>query len=221
MKNEPYIKRLIAEGEHQQQDFKFEIADSKKIARSLVAFSNTDGGRLLIGVKDNGKIAGVRSEEEFFMVEAAARLYSRPEISFQSREWTIDGRTVLEIIIPKSEQRPHYALNEKDKWLVYIRVKDQNLLANKVLLRVWKREKQTRGITIQYTDAEKTLLSYLGEKPTISLSAFSRIAGISRNKAETILVNFISIRLISIVFTDKGVYYCLPEKKDEKRKGNN
>ena len=46
-----YLQQLIAEGEHQQQDFKFEISDARKIARSLSAFSNTDGGRLLIGVK--------------------------------------------------------------------------------------------------------------------------------------------------------------------------
>ena len=63
-----YIHILIAEGEHQQQDFKFEISDARKIARTLSAFSNTDGGRLLIGVKDNGKIAGVRSDEEKYMI---------------------------------------------------------------------------------------------------------------------------------------------------------
>ena len=56
-----YIHALIAEGEHQQQDFKFEISDARKIAKTLSAFSNTDGGRLLIGVKDNGKIAGRRA----------------------------------------------------------------------------------------------------------------------------------------------------------------
>ncbi|RLD33003.1 MAG: ATP-binding protein, partial [Bacteroidetes bacterium] len=70
-----YIKDLIAEGEHQRLDFKFEISDSKKIARTLAAFANTDGGRLLVGVKDNGVIAGVRSEEEYYMVEAAASMY--------------------------------------------------------------------------------------------------------------------------------------------------
>ena len=58
-----YIYRLIAEGEHQTQDFKFEISDACKIARSISAFANTDGGRLLVGGKDNGKIAGVRAEE--------------------------------------------------------------------------------------------------------------------------------------------------------------
>ena len=67
-----YIHSLIAEGEHQQQDFKFEISDARKIAKSLSAFANTEGGRLLIGVKDNGKIAGIRSDEEKYMMEAAA-----------------------------------------------------------------------------------------------------------------------------------------------------
>lgn len=72
MSESDYIHALIAQGEHQQQDFKFEISDICKIAKTLSAFANTDGGRLLIGVKDNGKIAGVRSEEEQYMIEAAA-----------------------------------------------------------------------------------------------------------------------------------------------------
>ena len=66
MKRRHPIEELIAQGEHQQLDFKFEVSDSKKIARTLSAFANTDGGRLLIGVKDNGAIAGVRSDEEYY-----------------------------------------------------------------------------------------------------------------------------------------------------------
>ena len=81
MNSKDYIYKLIEEGEHQQQDFKFEISDARKIAKSLSAFSNTDGGRLLIGVKDNGKIAGVRSEEEIYMIEAAAKLYCQPQVN--------------------------------------------------------------------------------------------------------------------------------------------
>ena len=74
-----YLHMLIAQGEHQQQDFKFEISDARKIARSLSAFANTDGGRLLVGVKDNGRLAGIRSEEEQYMIEAAATLYCSPQ----------------------------------------------------------------------------------------------------------------------------------------------
>lgn len=46
-----YILELIEEGEHEMQDFKFSISDSRKIARSISAFANHSGGRLLVGVK--------------------------------------------------------------------------------------------------------------------------------------------------------------------------
>lgn len=69
-----YIHNLIEEGEHEHQDFKFAISDAAKIAHSISAFANNDGGRLLIGVKDNGNISGVRSEEDVFVVEQAAQM---------------------------------------------------------------------------------------------------------------------------------------------------
>lgn len=71
--DENYVLKMIGEGEHVRQDFKFAISDARKIAKSISAFSNTEGGKLLVGVKDNGKIAGVRSEEEIYMIEAAAK----------------------------------------------------------------------------------------------------------------------------------------------------
>lgn len=206
-----YIKNLIKQGEHHQLDFKFEITDSKKIARSLVAFSNTNGGKLLIGVKDNGAIAGVRSDEEYHMVEAAAQMYCKPQIKFESKEWTVDGKTVLEIIIPKKNIIPYYALSNYDKWLVYIRVNDQNLLANSVLLKVWKKQGRKSGIHIKYTENEKFLLNYLKTNKQITLSKFCYFAKISRFKAENILVNFIVIKIIEIIFTEKQIYYKLSE----------
>ena len=207
-----YIKNLIKEGEHQQQDFKFEIADSRKIARSLVAFSNTDGGRLLVGVKDNGAIAGVRSDEEFYMVEAAAQIYCKPEIIFTAKEWTIDEKNVLEITIPKMENIPHFAKNEDNKWLAYIRVDDKNLLANHVLLEVWKKKKKSKGVYIRYSKIEESLLAYLKKEKQITLSQFCKLAKIPRFKAENVLVNFILLKIIDIVFTEKGTFYKLNEE---------
>lgn len=212
-----HIKRLIAGGENQQLDFKFEVADARKIARSLAAFANTEGGRLLIGVKDNGKIAGIRSEEEYYMVEAAAHLYCKPAIYFETVEWEIEKKKILEIIIPKSEQKPHYAPQKDDKYLIYIRVNDQNLLANSVLLKVWRREKQIKGTRLRFTDNERLLLNYLRDHARITLSRFIKEAKISKRKAETILVNLILLDIIEIHFTDKGAFYTLSpegEKKD-------
>src|ERR1039457_2808303 len=128
-----YISKLIDKREHQQLDFKFEITDARRIARSLVAFANTDGGRLLIGVKDNGASAGMRSDEEYYMVEAAAKMYCKPPVTFLTKEWTVNTKNVLEIIVPKSPYKPHFAAHKDGKWMVYIRNGDQNLLANRIL----------------------------------------------------------------------------------------
>jgi predicted HTH transcriptional regulator len=204
-----HIRSLIESGESQTLDFKFEISDSKKIAKTFVAFANSNGGTLLIGVKDNGSIAGVRSEEEYYMIEAAAKMYCKPEVSFQTRRWNIDGKTILELNIPKSTQRPHYALTEEKKWMVYIRVNDQNLLANSILLRVWQQKKEAKPVYLEFTKNEKLLLTYLEENESITISKFCKIALIVRKEAENILVKLISLNIIKIVFTEKQVYYQL------------
>lgn len=203
-----YIKQLIAQGEHQQLDFKFAINDSKKIARSLVAFANTDGGKLLVGVKDNGNIAGVRSEEEFYMLQAAAEMYSRPEIYFESRQWTIDGKTVLEITIPKSEVLPHKAVKE-NRWLAYVRVNDQNILANKIWVKAAELQKQNTGILVRYNKPQKLLINYLENNEHITLSKFCRIARLHRLRAENILIKFLALNIIEILFTEKSIFYKL------------
>ena len=208
-----YIKDLIAQGEHQRLDFKFEISDSKKIARSLVAFANTDGGRLLVGVKDNGIIAGVRSEEEYYMVEGAAKIYCKPEINFSTKEWRLEGKLVLEIIVDKSPLKPHYAPDRDGKWKVFVRVDDQNLLANKVLLQVWKHQSNATAVMIRYREQEEILMHFLQENEHITLSGFSRIAGIPRFMAEKILVNFILLDIIRIDITEKQTYYRLSEQR--------
>ena len=112
-----YIQRLISEGEHVHQDFKFEISDARKIAKSISAFANTEGGRLLVGVKDNGKIAGVRSEEEIYMIEAAAQRYCQPPVDLHTYIYKVEGKDVLEVVIDESPRKPVYALDaEERRW---------------------------------------------------------------------------------------------------------
>jgi hypothetical protein len=207
-----YIKKLIQAGEHQQLDFKFEISDSRKIAKTLVAFSNTDGGTLLIGVKDNGKIAGVRSEEEFYMVQAAANMYCKPEIVFESKRWPIDGKTVLEIIIPKGTDYPYFAHTESDKWLAYIRVKDENILATAVHLKVWRNKTHDRGILMEYSVKVKKLMEYFELNQSISLSRFCKTAFLPKSAAENILADLIYFGLIESVYKDHHFIYSLKSK---------
>ncbi len=201
--------QLINKGEHQQQDFKYCINDSKKIAKSLVAFANTNGGRLLIGVKDNGKVVGIKSDEEFYMVEAAAKIYSKPTISFLTKQWHINGKTVLDIWIDPSNEKPHFAKDENGKWLAYIRKDDENLLAHKIQIEVWKKQKSKHGIYFTYSDNEKYLIRYLRSNRSISFSKFIRQAHISRKKAEDILSNFVVMGIIDIHTESNGTRFCL------------
>ena len=204
-----HIQKLIEEGEHQMLDFKFEISDSKRIARSLAAFANTDGGRLLVGVKDNGAIAGVRSDEETHMIQAAAEMYCQPKVDYTTEEWEINGKTVLEVIIPKDTQNKHKAPDSQGVYKIFVRVKDENLVADSVLLRVWKSNKFSKSAKITFTETETLLLHYLNENQTITLSEFQEIAHINKRKAEAILADFILVGTINIVQTSQKTYFEL------------
>jgi len=209
-----FLLKLIEQGEHQQQDFKYCISDSRKIARTLVAFANTDGGRLLVGVKDNGRIVGVRSDEEYYMVDSAAKMYSKPAIKFSTRQHLVEGKTVLEVIVETSDERPHFALGDEGKWWAYFRKDDENMLANKVMIEVWKRKKSLDGILISFSEDEKCLLDYLENNKKISVSKYSRIAHLSYKKAEQVIINFRSLDILKDSFGDNRIEYSINDHFD-------
>ena len=201
--------KMIAEGEHQRQDFKYCINDSRKIARSMVAFANTDGGRLLLGIRDNGSVAGVRSDEEYYMAEAAAKLYSRPPISFNTQQWLAEGKTVLEINIQKSKEIPHFAQIEEGKWLVYIRKDDQDIVAPGILLKVWEQQKSPQGVHLRFSDGEKRLLEVLYANQPLSLNQLSHQAKFQRWNAEKILVKLIVTGVVGMEIGQTGTRFFL------------
>ena len=209
MTDTDYIHSLIAEGEHQQQDFKFEISDARKIAKTLSAFANTDGGRLLVGVKDNGKIAGVRSEEERYMVEAAARLYCTPQVDCEMQAFMVEGRCVLVVTIPESVHKPVYAKDESGRNLAYLRIADENILATPVHLRVWQQSDNPSGELMTYTGREQLLLRLLEENESLSLNKYCRMACISRRAAEHLLAKLIRYDIVEPVFEGHKFHFRL------------
>lgn len=209
MKKKHPIEVLIEQGEHQQLDFKFEVSDSKKIARTLSAFANTDGGRLLIGVKDNGNISGVRSEEEYYMIEAASKMYTRPEVPFEATRWDINGKTVLEVYIAPSPMKPHAAPDKDDKYKAYIRVADENILANDVIVRAWQKKCKPDGTLLKISKPVERLFSYMDTHPVITINEFCRIGHINYFIAKQILSDLLALDAIRYVVIDKRIMYQL------------
>ena len=215
MSKENPIEALIAQGEGQQLDFKFEVSDSKKIARTLSAFANTDGGRLLIGVKDNGHIAGVHSEEEYYMIEAASTMYTRPSVPFTATRWKINGKTILEVFIAPSPDKPHTAPDKDDNYKAYIRVADENIPANEVLLHSWRKKKREDGLLLMLTQPVVTLMTYLENHPYIHIRHFCRIAHIKYGVARNILSDLMAINILKYIVVNKTIVYAVVCKQQE------
>ena len=209
--SQKYLRSLIAEGEHQQLDFKFEINDARKIARTLSAFSNTHGGRLLIGVKDNGRIRGVQSDEEYYMAESAATLYCKPEVHFETRNHQIDGLSVLEIYIPQLANKPVYALDHDKRWLAYIRIADENILANIIQLEVWKEEHKELGKLLEFTRSEEFLLRYLEKAPGATLTKIQRDTGFRRKELVPLLTKLVRFDVVEMQFREGAILFLLRE----------
>ncbi|GAB3904525.1 RNA-binding domain-containing protein [Mucilaginibacter boryungensis] len=202
------IKKLIFEGEGVSLDFKKTITRCDKIAKTMVAFANNKGGRLLIGVADDGSIPGVKYEdEEKYMITKANQQYIRPALEPVFEEVYVDDKLVLIVNIESSDTKPHYALGEDGKWWVYVRVKDKSVLASKIVVDVLKRSADEQGVLIEYSANEKALLGYLQEHNRIDIKEFCKLLTISRKNAQRILVNLVLSGVISIHTTEKEEYY--------------
>ena len=133
------IEKWVAQGEHLHQDFKYTISDARKIARSVSAFANAEGGRLLIGVKDNGVVAGVRNEEDIYVVEQAAHRYCSPAVEVQFTAYSYDtGVMVICADIPAVHERPVEVLEADGMRRAYYRVADENIVAHPLMVRAWQ-----------------------------------------------------------------------------------
>jgi predicted HTH transcriptional regulator len=202
------IKRLILTGENVNLDFKKTISSAEKIAKTLVAFANNRGGKLLIGVADDGTIKGVKSEEEEkYMISKSAHQFCRPAIEPRFEEIYVDDKLVLVVDIPKSDIKPHYALDENKKWWVYFRVKDKSVLASKIIVDVLKEGAKDTGQLIAYSEYEQKLLSYLAEHGRITLREYTKLTRSAHKKAQRIIVSLILAGVIIPHLSEKEEYF--------------
>ncbi len=203
------IKKYLIDGEGETLDYKQEISSASKIAKTMVSFANYKGGVLLVGVRDNRSIAGIRSEDEKYMLELAASFYCKPEINLELEEHNIGGKIILECTIPEGELKPYSAKGEDGKWWVHIRNKDKSLLASKIVVDVLKRQASNKGTFIKYGKNEEALLKYLEDNERITLQQFRKMVNISKWRASKILVNLISAGVIINHTYEKPEFYTL------------
>ena len=208
MDDRRYLQSLIKEGEHQQQDFKYRVSDARKLARSVSAFANTDGGRLLIGVRDDGNMSGVRSEEEIYMMHQAAYRYCRPEASIKFDTYHVEGRTIVVATVPPSDRRPVCAVDEDGRQRAYIRIADENIVASPVHLAVWRESQNPQGTVFTYTDSVRKILDTLQDQ-RLPLNLVVRRSRIGRHQVIALLARLIRFRTVQWEYSDQQFLFSL------------
>ncbi len=208
MDDRHYLHSLISEGEHQQQDFKYRVSDARKLAKSVSAFANTDGGRLLIGVRDDGNMSGVRSEEEIFMMHQAAYRYCRPEASIGFDTYHVEGHTIVVATVPLSDRRPICAVGEDGKPVAYLRIADENIVASPVHLALWRESQNPRGTMMTYTESVKKILDVLRDH-RLSLNQIVRSTRLPRPKVITLLARLIRFRVVQWEYASRQFLFYL------------
>lgn len=198
VKSRRYIQDLIEEGEHDRQDFKFQISDARKIARSMSAFANNGGGRLLVGVKDNGRIAGVRSDEEIYMIELAATTYCDPPQQVECKVYSVEGKTVLKVDIPRCDHPPVRAKDDDGQWRAYYRVADENIAASPLQMAVW--ENENTALTI--TGSEQALIDFVSRNGNATLRQYMTMAHLTRAAAEASVVAMCRMGALRLDYVD-------------------
>ncbi len=187
------IRELIRTGEGSRVEFKKTLSQLEKIAKTLVAFANSRGGFILIGVQDDKNIIGVAEpEEERYMLEQAASFYTQPVVSFSIREEDYSGKVILVVEIPESNQKPHRSLGASGNWSLYVRSGDQCIMATPLVAKALEMERVGREQVASkkvITNNEKALYGFLDRRRKITLKDYAKLINVSKRRAYKILIS--------------------------------
>ncbi len=206
------ITSLVAEGEHVRQDFKYTISDARKIARSISAFANAEGGRLLIGVKDNGVIAGVRNEEDVYVVELAGSRYCDPPQQIDFHAYSIDtGVTVIVAGIAKADSRPVRCQEPDGRWNAYYRVADENILAHPLMVRSWMNRD---GLAFSLNAESSALLDLLSRHPEgLDTRDIAVALQMSHRRAADLITGLAAAGVVTFTYLSPSFRITLPKEE--------
>jgi predicted HTH transcriptional regulator len=209
------LREIIRVGESSTVEFKRKFTTIDKIAREVIAFANTTGGMLLLGVDDNGTIVGVESEKEQIAQIEACQLVIIPELTLTTEVIGIDQRDVVVVYVPNSQQKPHRLVsddpNERPhERKAFIRQGENSVTASREMTRILASQNPTSPpMTLSIGDRERRLFTYLERHGRASVTDFARLVNISKRRAAQILVKLVRAGVVHINSDAGGDFYTL------------
>ena len=194
------LKELVKKGEGEHLEFKLKSNHPEKIVREVVAFANSGGGKLMVGVGDDKTIKGLKdADEDEYTLTRAIDKYIFPKISFKKERVAITpDRDVLVLTIPRSVDKPHYVVDDTGARQAYIRVEDKSIQASREMKEIMRRGRGERDVSFQYGEKEEKLMNLLDEKESVTVDLFATVAGIPRKIASNTLVVMVLARILEV-----------------------
>ena len=127
------IKDMIDAGEGKNLDFKQILPAGEKLAKSIIAFANMSGGKIIIGVTDNKEVVGIDAggiPEEMDRISNIVHDCIRPVLVPDLYVQSMGDKTLLVINVPASQMKPHYLKSEGKAEGTYNRVGATNKQAD-------------------------------------------------------------------------------------------
>lgn len=208
------LRDLVSKGEGQYVEFKLKATFPEKIVREMVGFANSGGGQILVGVDDDGRLAGLKfAEEERFVIDRAIAVHSVPGLKYQSQFIPLNNkRSILQYRVSESRRKPIYYLespSQTTRGEAFIRYKDQTIRASQEMVSILKRAKRKNSTLIKIGTEEQQLFSFIARHGKATVMDFMNICGISRNVASRKLVDLVISNILEIVADEKDDFFIM------------
>ena len=206
------LRRLAAMGEGRHLEFKNRVPRADKLAREVIALANTDGGKVLIGVDDDGSVVGVKdADEELFALREALGNRVEPEVGVDVEPVRVSRRRLALVVdVPASGERPHYLRpggDPRQKRRAYVRVDDQSVEASPEAVLLMKEQRKGTGARFTFGERERRLLTYLDRHEKVNVAEYARLADLPPWKASKTLVQLAHAGVLTLHAQPGGADY--------------
>jgi predicted HTH transcriptional regulator len=196
------LQSCMSRGEGTRLEWKRRLPREERAARTLVAFANTRGGLLLVGVTDQGHVHGVhRPDEVCAALERIAHEWVEPPLVLELQVLEVDGPPVVACSVPWTKGHPRALLQPGGDPLYLVRVGSSNRPADGPTLRALQLAKRkTRGLA----PFERAILEWVGAQVrrsrhpggTATVARFAKSANVSEARARRAFVKLESLGLL-------------------------
>ena len=194
----------LVDRESKTLELKRDLSSPTGPLRTITAFANSAGGRLVIGIADDGTVVGVEdplAEEE--RIGSLIDDWISPQLVPAIDLVTLSGKTVLVVDVPLSTRRPHYITRQGSEAGVYVRLGSSTRQADPAL--VAELERNAHGIAFENLPEPRATLTDL------DLSVLAELRGRATDTDDLLALGLAARQGDQIVPTYAGILSACPD----------